>query len=1275
MSVMPSKPTKIAAAVTAWFTRLDDKWPAYIAAGFLVSAVACRIAAAQLRLTHNRHRVSFLRERQCKKLIHSLSEERWVEVVSLSDELEETSQSTTPTDFFSGTQHVVVPLNSILPVSKKCLSAVCSQNEQALNLCTHSILSAAACLKVAAVSIYDPVQSRNVHSKVSEELFQYYTSLRRARGDLLTSADAWNVLVAFLNHCMRCILAVDQRCVAAGGVGELIDGWDRLMAMVVLLRSAKYNLLHDTRLATLKVEKVSRLVHEDLYCVHALRLLILQLDEAAFQKVLRLKDARTSVLAVMHNIAAVVRSAVDLRSVAVFAVGAFSLRGVSEILRSRREACENADILDSLKSVVERSGATSKVMSFWHKQGDQQHQWKAFVPYINCLVSASFVAVTHALAAGLNKYLMNCGLDLLAFYFEQVAALTVNHALEGEVVMRAVLQDFTYLARPHSEGLFDNCGVTNAIEFLVRKFQLSVSVVNACRSLFAFPAAVVAYISTKSVVGELEFQFQMWKEVDQLITDYYRRDFLSATSLLTSVSVSSDVSHPVTRNWLIDEQSIVSNNNTAACVEFASVRLDYLLAAIPDETRPHIAKSKSVAPKRNSDCATAVLGELMRLHGIEISPHFGLSALLLVAFNKEHRCATSTYANSVGNAWGHIAATMEWAVWSRSETVDAIEAIEKVFYLHARSDAAVALLEKNYCATTCHLVRLQQLIKESPPPTKASSTHAAVVLAVQEGPTVVEDHHSSADPGSRPPPLPSLSSAMLRNTRFMASLRNSGNELDFVKACALGEAHIARMGRVDSASSYIQANWIFNCFRAVSEYLNRFIALSVHGDAFAELSHGQVCVLDQQAAHLMHMLPPPRRARVGCSRNGAGEETFLRDVVWQRLSPSHGDLLRSGKYFASVRNLMSGRTRQIDRPLSEATARFDTLLNCSRPSSFSLEFRGVSKSFGTKVVLDNVSFKVHRGQFVGIVGASGAGKTTILNLILRIYDPDAGEILLNNRPISDFPVRQLRRRIAYVCQDFNENGFSPELSIEANLALGDLSRDNIKDAIASALQQADADSVVASKPLKLKTPAVQRIFSGGESQRLVIARAMMRNPQTTGLLVLDEATSALDGATEKLVVGNMLGGRRLADGAALASRISCIAVAHRLATLTEADKILVLDEGKIREQGTWSSLARNKESLFYQLLSLQTVRGESLQDDGEDMSSGMPSRSFTLSSDNAASCSSPGKTSEQEPALAGSAADAQLRMILKTLSSHSGVDDAAKHVIRQLLTSNTLQGH
>jgi ATP-binding cassette subfamily B protein len=235
----------------------------------------------------------------------------------------------------------------------------------------------------------------------------------------------------------------------------------------------------------------------------------------------------------------------------------------------------------------------------------------------------------------------------------------------------------------------------------------------------------------------------------------------------------------------------------------------------------------------------------------------------------------------------------------------------------------------------------------------------------------------------------------------------------------------------------------------------------------------------------------------------------------------------------------------------ETTTESDNNVVSIRPSDYSTTGKTEPRK-----ILDDVTFDIKAGQTLGIMGSTGSGKTTIINLLKRMYDVTGGSIKLDGIDIRDLPLPTLRRAISCVMQDI----FLFSDTIDGNIRLG--ARESITTAeVRSALNQSHASEFVDKMEEKENTVIGERGvgLSGGQKQRITIARALARK---TPVLVLDDSTSALDTETEQEIQGVL----------AELSGMTKIIIAHRISAVRKADKIIVLDKGRVVEQGTHDEL-------------------------------------------------------------------------------------------------------
>jgi ABC-type multidrug transport system fused ATPase/permease subunit len=280
-------------------------------------------------------------------------------------------------------------------------------------------------------------------------------------------------------------------------------------------------------------------------------------------------------------------------------------------------------------------------------------------------------------------------------------------------------------------------------------------------------------------------------------------------------------------------------------------------------------------------------------------------------------------------------------------------------------------------------------------------------------------------------------------------------------------------------------------------------------------------------------------------------------------------------------NRMWSETKKLDDTLGETLEildQQDTVKDPLKPRKLSsineIHFNTVTFTYPNtdKPALDGVDFSVTKGMTTALVGRSGSGKSTIIKLLLRFYDPVSGDLLVNGSALSNYRQDSVRRKMGVVMQDVALfNG-----TIVENITIAQPDASN--KMIIQACKLAHAHEFISALPNGYNTLVGERgvKLSGGEKQRISIARAILRDPE---LILLDEATSALDSESEKAVQSGL---------AQLLKNRTAIIIAHRLSTIKHADNILVIDKGKIVESGTYEQLKR-KNGLFTELLAHQEL--------------------------------------------------------------------------------------
>lgn len=275
------------------------------------------------------------------------------------------------------------------------------------------------------------------------------------------------------------------------------------------------------------------------------------------------------------------------------------------------------------------------------------------------------------------------------------------------------------------------------------------------------------------------------------------------------------------------------------------------------------------------------------------------------------------------------------------------------------------------------------------------------------------------------------------------------------------------------------------------------------------------------------------------------------------------DLLKGNQMVASVFEVMDRQT--------EVSGDVGEELNVVEGT---IELKNVEFSYPSRpdvLIFKDFNLKVRSGKSIALVGQSGSGKSSVLALILRFYDPIAGRVMIDGREIKKLKVKSLRKHIGLVQQE-------PALfatSIYENILYG---KEGASEAeVFEAAKLANAHTFISALPEGYSTKVGERgiQLSGGQRQRIAIARAVLKNPE---ILLLDEATSALDVESERVV-------QQALDR--LMKHRTTVVVAHRLSTIKNCDQISVIQDGKIVEQGTHSSLCENKNGAYYKLINIQ----------------------------------------------------------------------------------------
>jgi len=309
----------------------------------------------------------------------------------------------------------------------------------------------------------------------------------------------------------------------------------------------------------------------------------------------------------------------------------------------------------------------------------------------------------------------------------------------------------------------------------------------------------------------------------------------------------------------------------------------------------------------------------------------------------------------------------------------------------------------------------------------------------------------------------------------------------------------------------------------------------------------------------------------------ANKEIMAGKLSWGSLAVFVGSVLlmlkplkRISKVYAIVQQALSSAIRVFD--ILDTEPEIKELRGARNLEAFDkkMQFKNVCFAYEKKEILKNIGVDIQKGDIVAIVGPSGAGKTTLVNLIPRFYDPTSGSIIIDGIDLKELSLKSLRDKIGIVTQEmilFNDTVFS-------NISYG--AKGHTKEDVIRSARIANAHEFIMKMPDQYDTIIGERGFrmSGGERQRLSIARAIFKNPP---ILIFDEATSQLDTESERLVqeaIDRLMNGRTV------------FVIAHRLSTITHANKILVLNNGAIEEYGSHQELM-SKSGLYKKLYDMQ----------------------------------------------------------------------------------------
>ena len=298
------------------------------------------------------------------------------------------------------------------------------------------------------------------------------------------------------------------------------------------------------------------------------------------------------------------------------------------------------------------------------------------------------------------------------------------------------------------------------------------------------------------------------------------------------------------------------------------------------------------------------------------------------------------------------------------------------------------------------------------------------------------------------------------------------------------------------------------------------------------------------------------------NNGGDVREVLGNSVIYLLIGPAFGTYIFRSAALGQYKYFAETALDRIDNILDYK----DITYGQDENESGELEFKNVSFSYDKEKVLDNISFKVNKGETVALVGSSGGGKTTIARLAARFYDADEGEVLVGGIDIRNYDKKSLMKKIAFVFQ--SSKLF--KMSLRENLLLGN--ENATEEEIEAALINSGSKEIVDNLEKGLDTVYGTKgtYFSGGESQRFAIARAFLKDAK---LIILDEATAFADPENEHIIQESFK---------KLSKDKTTLMIAHRLSTVVDADKILVIEDGKIKESGKHAELL-DKNGLYKKL--------------------------------------------------------------------------------------------
>ena len=1006
-------------------------------------------------------------------------------------------------------------------------------------------------------------------------LFEYKSN------DILLVVDLWNVTVTFSRIALQDAVDMFEESVRNGEGGRLIEtapsilGWARLLKDKYLLESSP----HFRRLLKRARLQIPGLVVEEF-------------DKKVLNRFEEIVRAHRSYWAQLSTTLSVATSIISLPRLACSSVLIGGLYSLSSFIQSKNGVMRYSDLHGENELVIFAQAAASA------RGGVSQAVLRSMTGAIwravgNVLKMSSAEVVVSLAAAAISSYVM----------------LDVNLLIETDSYMALAVQDLDTIHNYYFVYQVQSA-IDSATAMSANVGDVLGSKVTSILSLMAsaaYPIVVASFMITRKLMDRMYFSLSR----AEFIIEFAHHAYGVAAQGMALRTVAGAWYEQMRRtrhhNPLFSEQLSPGD-------DFVDVDTSYFPQPALEAAAAHSEPFASNGDNEEVGASEHLRGpEDARVEWFASAPFrwpplptAGLALLVDVAVTSK-----APPLNSRDMVWLQLCAQCHWPVAPAPLAANLYFSIDRVLLL-AENFGIQFPSQLPSGSTVDDDVTLSRLVATRnalrcvvPRPGKSSKSSTAQRRGSTSQVSTQERHTSEKKPHHLPYP-------QIQNPRILAEmqkqLRYFGMDRNIAQLYTL---QIRDSDETDKSGSYEDitlSSDLRDLMYGFQKTVAQAIGKIMYPNEFSNASHYKMETVQSDADNAASLLLT-NTSRVYPWVNAECGEVYF-DVMVRNYAQSesyHAALDLSS--FQTIANV-TARAQKIDRTHLKLSAGSDAGLELPNCCSLSVEFRDVTFVYKSGVqVLRNMSFCIAAGEFVGIVGETGGGKTTLLRLLLRLHEPTSGQILLNGRNIADYPVRQLRRRIAYVCQ---QACLDEETSIEANIAIGDLLQEDMTAAVDRALHLAEAADFVENLPLKIKTKGNGDQLSGGEQQRINIARALVKDSSRVGMYVLDEATSAIDVETERKIHKGIMSASSTAG-----EKITCVAIAHRLSTVRNADRIIVIDKGRIAQIGTWAELEHQvseKPTIFQRLLAAQEVRGGVA---GIDEAMGGMERTETTGSDSA----------------------------------------------------------